>query len=143
MGLFGKLFSSDESKSGDTQQALSIDKDLRSFLEEADALYIKAFETRSLGCLKEYFTRECILMLSRWIVNEASSRFFGDKKFRNTSWEMIQKDSNQCIVIKTCIYKDIHLTMSRSMKVSDDYIERWIIQVTPDEYWVQSINLEE
>lgn len=143
MGLLGKLFSSDESKSKDTQQALSIDKDLRSFLEEADTLYIKAFETRSLGCLKEYFTRECILMLSRWIVNEASSRFFGDKKFRNTSWEMIQKDSNQCIVIKTCIYKDIHLTMSRSMKVSDDYIERWIIQVTPDEYWVQSINLEE
>lgn len=146
MGLFGKLFGSDnepKGKSTNGQLSLDIDDDLRNFLEEADKLYIKAFETRSIGILKEYFTRDCCMALSRWIVNEASSRFFGDKKFRNTTWEMVQNDGNLCAIIKTCVYKDIHLTMSRTMKVSDDYREKWIIQVTPDEYWVESITLEE
>lgn len=113
--------------------------DLYEFLEEADRLYIKAFETRSIGILKEYFTRECCYAISRWIVAEASSRYFCDEKFRNTTWTITSQTPDQIVLEKDCVYKDIRLTVSRSMKVSDDYKEIWSIMVTPDEYWVTSV----
>ena len=145
MGIFDKLFNSSDNsiKDKDTHDIFHIDEDLMSFLEEADELYIRAFETRSIGILKNHFTRECCLNISRWIVNEASSRFFGDKKFRNTTWKMVENENNKYVIIKTCVYKDIRLTLSRTMKVSEDYKERWTVQVTPEEYFIQSVCLEE
>lgn len=113
--------------------------DLYEFLEEADRLYIKAFETRSIGILKEYFTKECCFSISRWILAEASSRYFCDEKFRNTTWTITSQTPTQIVLEKDCVYKDIRLTVSRSMKVSDDYKEIWSITVTPDEYWVASV----
>jgi hypothetical protein len=113
--------------------------DLYEFLEEADKLYIKAFETRSIGILKDYFTRECCRALSVWIVNEASSRFFSEERFRNTTWEIFQQSATNIVLRKQCVYRDIHLTMSRTMKVSDDYAEEWTVQVTPDEFWVSNV----
>lgn len=113
--------------------------DLYEFLEEADRLYIRAFETRSIGILKEYFTTECCYMLSRWIIAEASERYFSDEKFRTTSWEILSDNQSEVVLRKECVYKDIHLTMTRQMKVSDDYTERWTVIVTPDEFWVSNI----
>lgn len=113
--------------------------DLYEFLEEADKLYIKAFETRSVGLLKEYFTLECCRAISRWIVAEASSRYFSDAKFRSTVWKIVQDDSELMTLEKSCTYKDIHITVSRTMKVSDDYKEMWVIRVTPSEFWVESV----
>lgn len=113
--------------------------DLYEFLVEADKLYIRAFETRSIGILKEYFTRDCCYAISRWIIAEASTRYFSDEKFRTTSWDILSQNESEIIVNKECVYKDIHLTMTRQMKVSDDYKEQWTISVTPDEYWVDDI----
>lgn len=117
----------------------NIPNDLYEFLTEADRLYIRAFETRSIGLLKEHFTRDCCFSISRWIIAEAAERYFSDEKFRTTSWEILSDNQSEIIVKKTCVYKDIHITMSRQMKVSDDYIENWTILVTPDEYWVSDI----
>lgn len=116
-----------------------IAEDLSMFLDEADARYIKAFETRSVRVLKEYFTKDCCIMMSRWIVAEASSRYFSEERFRNTYWEITEQSPTQIVVHKKCIYDDIHLTISRVMKVSEDYEELWYISVTPDEYWVTDI----
>lgn len=117
--------------------------DLYEFLEEADALYIRAFETRSIGLLKEHFTRDCCVAISRWIVAEASSRYFSDEKFRNTSWVVISETANEICIRKECTYRDIKLTITRSMKVSDDYRELWRVMITPEEYWVCSVDPEQ
>lgn len=113
--------------------------DLYEFLEEADRLYIRAFETRTIGILKEYFTRDCCFAISRWIVAEASARYFSDPRYRKTSWNILSQTETEITVEKECIYKDIHLTMSKQMKVSDDYKEKWTVFVTPDEYWVSDV----
>ena len=113
--------------------------DLYEFLEEADKLYIRAFETRSVGLLKEYFTLECCRMISRWIVAEASSRYFSDEKFRSTTWSIVDDSAELIKLEKTCLYKDIHITVTRTMKVSDDYKELWVIRITPEEFWVESV----
>ena len=115
--------------------------DLYEFLEEADRLYIKAFETRTIGILKEYFTRDCCFAISRWIIAEASSRYFCDEKYRKTTWSIVQSTPTEIILEKDCVYKDIHLTISRSMKVSDDYKESWRIQVVPNGYMVAGIQM--
>ncbi len=115
--------------------------DLYEFLEEADRLYIKAFETRTIGILKEYFTRDCCFAISRWIIAEASSRYFCDEKYRKTTWSIIQSTPTEIILEKDCVYKDIHLTISRSMKVSDDYKESWRIQLVPSGYMVAGVQM--
>ncbi len=115
--------------------------DLYEFLEEADRLYIRAFETRTIGILKEYFTRDCCFAISRWIIAEASSRYFCDEKYRKTTWSIKQSTSTEIILEKDCVYKDIHLTISRSMKVSDDYKESWRVQIVPDGYMVAGVQM--
>ena len=113
--------------------------DLYEFLEEADERYIRAFETRSIGLLKEHFTRDCCYAISRWILAEASSRYFCDEKFRTTTWTVVSETPERVELEKECIYKDIKLTISRSMKVSDDYKELWSVIISPTEFWVDSV----
>ncbi len=121
------------------RNASGIDDDLYSFLCEADALYIRAFETRSIGILKEFFTRDCCMTISRWIVAEASTRYFSEERFRNTTWE-VTEHSETCIKLrKQCVYKDVRLTIDRRMKISDDYEEMWTVLVSPEEYWVDDV----
>lgn len=115
--------------------------DLEKFLNEADALYIKAFETRSIGLLKNHFTRECCINISKWIVAEASLRYFSSSKYRSTTWTKKSSNGSKITYIKTCIYKDIKINIARSMKVSDDYSEEWIIDTSNNEYKVASVTL--
>lgn len=128
-------------KKKEVQKQNGIADDLLEFLNEADALYIKAFETRSIGLLKNHFTRECCYAISRWIVAEASSRYFSDEKFRNTIWAVEQDNGNSIVLTKECTFRDIRISIGRTMKVSDDYKETWTINVTPDEFWVSDVVL--
>lgn len=112
---------------------------LQKFLDEADECYIKAFETRSISVLKKHFTLECCRKMSVWIVNEASSRFFGDEKFRTTTWTVLEETDSLVTIQKECTYKNIKISMSRNMKVSDDYKEVWTVEITPDGYMVRSV----
>lgn len=117
----------------------NIASDLYDFLEEADTLYIKAFETRSVGVLKTHFTRDCCIAISRWIVAEASSRYFSEERFRTTTWTIEQETTDKVVIRKQCVYKDVRLTATRAMKISDDYAELWNVLVSPEEYWVASV----
>lgn len=128
-------------KKKEVQKQNGIADDLLEFLNEADALYIKAFETRSIGLLKNHFTRECCYAISRWIVAEASSRYFSDEKFRNTIWAVEQDNGSSIVLTKECTFRDIRISIGRTMKVSDDYKETWTINVTPDEFWVSDVVL--
>ena len=116
-----------------------VEPDLYDFLKVADAAYIRAFETRSVGLLREFFTPDCCMAISQWIVAEASLRYFGNEKFRNTKWIVESSEVGSITLIKECIYRDIKLSLSKTMKVSDDYRERWTIKVTPEEYIVTSV----
>lgn len=120
-----------------------IPNDLYEFLEEADELYIRSFETRSIGVLKDFFTRDCCYVISRWIIAEASSRYFSDKKFRETTWTILNQTPTEVTLMKECIYKDIKLNLSRTMKVSDDYKEEWVVKITPEEFWVTAVTFIE
>lgn len=134
--MFG--FGKKHSKAADDDSDELID-----FLEEADKLYIRAFETRNISILKDFFTRECIRYISIWIVNEGRFRYFSNEKFRKTSWTVESKSTTQAILTKVCVYKDIHLNIGHTMKVSEDYKERWIVDITPDEFMVSAVNLIE
>ena len=87
-----------------------------------------------------HFSLDCCRKMSVWITNEASSRFFSDEKFRTTTWTVLEETDSHVKVQKECIFKDIKISMSRSMKVSDDYKEIWDIQVTPDGYMVLGVD---
>lgn len=113
--------------------------DLYEFLCEADALYIRAFETRSIGILKDFFTRNCCMSISRWIVAEASTRYFSEERFRNTTWEVTEHNDTSVKFRKKCVYRDVRLTLNRKMKISEDYDEIWTILISPEEYWVDNI----
>lgn len=125
---------------GKSKKHNGVPEDLYEFLEEADRLYIRAFETRSIGVMKDYFTRECCFTISRWIVAEASSRYFGQEKFRETTWTVIAQTPTSYVLEKACTYRDIRISLSRTMKVSDDYKEQWSISVTPEEFWVIDVH---
>lgn len=102
------------------------------FLEEADDRYISAFETRSIGLLRGYFSRNCCQTISCWIVAEASSRFFGNKKYRKTEWKLVEQDGPIQVYLKSVIYKTIHIGLFKTMKVSEDYNETWVVDTDSD-----------
>jgi hypothetical protein len=115
--------------------------DLYKFLEEADKAYIKAFETRSIGLLKNHFSRNCCYDISRWIVAAASSRYFSDEKFRQTTWDILEKSDSKIVLEKTCVYKNIKLSLTRSMKISEDYKEKWVVSKTDLGFIIESVVL--
>ena len=116
-----------------------VDSDLYDFLKEADNAYIRAFETRSVGLLRDLFSPQCCMAISQWIVAEASLRYFGNEKFRNTKWTVESSEVDSIVLLKECVYRDIKLSLTKTIKVSDDYKERWTVKVTPDEYLVVNV----
>lgn len=118
-----------------------IPEDILEFLEEADKRYIRAFETRSIQPLKDYFSRKCMVKLSSMIANQASSRYFGSDKFRTTSWVVIQKPESIGVFKKVVEYESIKVHGSMGMKISADYDEEWTIIITDDELIVDDIRV--
>lgn len=114
---------------------------LISFLDSADAKYIHAFETRSARYMLGYFTNDCIVSMGKWITTKASSRFFAERRMRQTTWDLVEA-GNPFVVRKTCSFKSVHWTLSRTMKVSDDYTELWTVEKNGNEYLVAAVNLE-
>lgn len=119
----------------------SLPQDILEFLDEADNRYIRAYETRNLPCLKDYFTRECIIKLGPIIANTASLRYFSNSKFRVTDWTLSEKNGEVWSVTKSVTYTDIRVAGSMRMKVSNDYVEEWTLYVTDDEVLVSNVHL--
>lgn len=114
--------------------------DLYTFLNEADKLYIKAFETRSVKLLADYFTIDCIKTISQSIIYEGASRYFSEERFRETKWSVISKvEDVSAKVKKLCIYRAVRISPMRKMKISNDYAEEWTVSISEDEFWVTDI----
>lgn len=113
--------------------------DILGFLDEADKLYIKAFETRSIRVLKDYFSKDLCMRLASTIVAEGASRYFGNEKFRLTEWKPIQVSESEGIYEKSVVYDSVKVAGSFNLKVSTDYVEQWKISITPDELMVSDV----
>ena len=118
MGLFGFK----------KQQSNGIDKGVLKFLEEADRIYIRAYETRSIVLLKDHFCRECVIKLSRIIAANAAGRFFSNEKFRTTKWSLCRNaDNSESVYLKEVSYDKIKVAGSYNISISEDYKEEWTV----------------
>ena len=125
------------------EEVLELPVEFERFLDMADEAYIRAYETRNLPCLKDFFTRECILRLGSLIANTAGGRYFANDKFRTTYWTPISRPNEKTwIVQKDVVFSDIHVAGSMRMKVSQDYTEMWTLYVTEEELLVSAVHLE-
>lgn len=128
-GLFGKAASKDT---------------LLQFLEEANDVYIRAWETRSISLLKNHFTVKGARGIGTWIVQEASSRYFCDKKFRDVEWTQLERTDNFAKYRLVCTFRSQKLLLSgKSMKLSDDYAEIWSILIDGKSYRVDYVYYDE
>lgn len=133
MGLFGFGKKSKDGSSG---------KNVLKFLEEADKLYIRAYETRSIVILKDDFKRDCVIKLSRIIASDGAGKFFGNEKFRETIWSLLRGDElSELVYLKQVSYSKIKVAGSFSMSVSEDYKEEWTVVVEDGKFMVSNIEL--
>ena len=131
MGLFGF-----KKESG------SLDKKLLKFLDEADKLYIKAYQTRSIVCLKDHFTRDCVMKLSRLIPTEAAQRMFINPMYSETKWSLKSVvSSTQSVYLKEVVCDKIKVSSSFKIGVGDDYNEEWTIDSSNKELLVIDVKL--
>lgn len=124
----------------------NIPKDLLKFLDAADEDFIYAYETRKFGVLSNRFTPRAITIIQRMVACDGSTRYFGKRNMRTTTWEFIEDDGRSMVVLKTCRYKRIHVTLFKTVKASEDYQCVWtLVRVDDNAYdWrVDIINQEE
>lgn len=121
----------------------SLPRDLLKFLEKADELYIDAYQTRRYGILIDRFSLDCMRGIESDVLRNGELRYFGDKHFRTTTWELISDSDTVCVVRKKCLYKIIHINLVRTMKASNDYTEDWnVSKVGRYKYTVEKIGKE-
>ena len=101
---------------------------IETWLKEADRAYIKAYETRDIVVLKNWFSRDCCIKLSRVIVATASTRLFVAESFRDTQWTCITKDDSTAVYQKSVKYDGVKIA-SYKMAVGEDYEETWYIDI--------------
>lgn len=121
----------------------SLPRDLVKFLDKADELYIEAYQTRKYGLLIGRFSPDCMRGIESDVIHNGELRYFGDKHFRTTTWDLVSDSGNMCVVRKKCLYKVIHINLFRTMKASNDYTEDWIVIRDGEyKYTVNSIGKE-
>ena len=131
MGLFGFK-----------KESNSLDRKLLKFLEEADKLYIKAYQTRSIVCLKEHFTRDCVMKLSRIIPSEAAGRMFVNPMYAETKWSLKEALTNtRSIYLKEVVCDKIKVSNSFKIGVGDDYNEEWTVDSSTGQLLIVDVKL--
>lgn len=121
----------------------SLPRDLVKFLDKADELYIEAYQTRKYGLLIGRFSPDCMRGIESDVIHNGELRYFGDKHFRTTTWDLVSDSGNMYVVRKKCLYKVIHINLFRTMKASNDYTEDWIVIRDGEyKYTVNSIGKE-
>jgi len=106
-------------------------------LEELDALYIKAFESKALNIIKDYAEPSFLYLMARLIIT--CPRYFADARYRENKWEVIREEGNDVILHKSCIYQVIRLGLVRKTKISTDYTEEWTIRILPEKWSIKNI----
>lgn len=121
----------------------SLPRDLLKFLEKADELYIEAYQTRKYGLLMDRFSLNCMRGIESDVIYNGELRYFGDRHFRTTTWELLSDSGDTLVVRKKCLYKIIHINLFRTMKASNDYTEDWnVSRVGKYKYTVDMIGKE-
>lgn len=105
-----------------------ISKDLLKFLDQADDVYIEAYQTRRFLILKDMFTREAMEGINLKVLQEGESRYFAAKHYRLNSWELLDEFDNTITLRKTCNFKRIHIGLFKTMPASTDYEEEWTVE---------------
>jgi hypothetical protein len=113
----------------------AISKDLLRFLNDADDLYIEAYQTRQYSILFELFTRECMNGIAYSVQQYGTTRYFAEKRFRSNTWEVLSEDDEMITIRKTQRFKRINYSLFRSMRVSEDYQEDWEILKDGGKHW--------
>lgn len=117
----------------------SSNSSLQKFLNEADEVYVNAFKYRDTREIRKYCTPMCTRNIGAWIAHEASNRYFSDSKMRETEWSTVSETDDKIVMKKSCSFKEFKYSMLRSMKVSEDFEEEWIILKTDGGYLIDSI----
>lgn len=110
---------------------------LKSFLNRVDAVYMKAFQTCSVSCLKPFCNQEAIKDLSN-VIYRNPDRFFGGSKFRNTEWTILRKENDTYTVRKDVSFNKVHIC-GVSLSVSSEYAEEWTVVNLGRDYIITNI----
>lgn len=119
MGFFSKRESS--------SNALS--KSLITFLNKADAEYMKAYAVKTTRSFATYASRECAIKVTQLIM-QSTNRYFGTDKFRNTVWTLQEDNAGVLSILKSVTFDKIRVAGYMSIAVETDYKETWIVDST-------------
>lgn len=109
-------------------------------LDKLDALYIRAYETRSVNILKPFCKPEFLYKLARLF--SLRPRYFADPMYRENSWELTSKNGSEEVYVKTCTYKVARLGPIKKVKISEDYSEDWKVLNSGKGYTILDIGEE-
>lgn len=121
MGLFGRLAGS--------KSQTALPSNLESFLNDADAEYMKAFSTKSMRGLQDFVSRECAIKVSR-VVFSSMNRYFGAPKFRSTSWVVQERAEDSYRLLKDVKFDTVRLGATLHVGVASDYKELWLVDIS-------------
>lgn len=132
MGLFGKLFKSDDNTS-----TSGIKGDLVAFLKQVDELYMEAYSAKSTRNIAHYMTPQYARTFSN-IVTSVNVKYFGDSKYRHTNWSLVSQEDNKIKVKKEVTFDKVKVAGKLAISVATDYSEVWTI-VSTSKYLVSEI----
>ena len=97
-------------------------------LEELDRLYIKAYETKSIGVIRDRCSTEFLYKLAKLYIIQP--RYFSEEVYRTNEWTVIETNGVHWTLKKKCKYLEVKVGLFRKTKVSANYSEEWVVDST-------------
>lgn len=101
-----------------------------SWLNEADKHYSLAFQTKSIGQLQNYVSRDCAVDLIDKI-RAGEKAYAGLDRYKHVEWFKKSSDGNTATFIKDVHYDHVKFSHGVVAPVGDDHKERWVVQLIP------------
>lgn len=116
MGLFGK-----KTDSGGG---------ILSWLNEVDKCYSLAFQTKNIGQLQNYVSRDCAVDLIDKI-RAGEKAYAGLDRYKHVQWFKKSADGDTVTFIKDVHYDHVKFSQGVVAPVGDDHKEKWVVQINP------------
>lgn len=133
MGFLNKFLSSNTSEASD-----KLPGKLVQFLNTVDTLYMEAYTLKSAKDISKYLSRGCAQKLQSAVCS-INARYFGDEKFRHTTWSKEREEVDRTIILKTVVFDKVKIAGKLSINIATDYEERWYILTDNSKYVVDRI----
>lgn len=133
MGLFGGLFGASEKNT----KTDGLPKELTTFLKQVDSLYMASYSLKSTRDIAKFLTPAYRHKLTT-VICGINTRYFGDEKYRRTTWSLVSEESDKYVVSKDVKFDNVKVAGKLSIQVASDYKEVWTI-VKGGSYLVDSI----